>query len=41
MEVLSERLAELGQDVDALLATVAVDREEGEGEAEEGAEELL
>jgi hypothetical protein len=40
VEVLSDRLAELGQDVDALLATVAA-REEGEAEGQEGTEDLL
>lgn len=39
VEVLSDRLAQLGEDVDALLATVAANEEDGAGE--EGAEELL
>jgi hypothetical protein len=41
VEVLSGRLAELGEDVGALLATVAVQAEEEEGAEQDGAEELL
>jgi hypothetical protein len=37
VEVLSDRLTQLGEDVDALLATVAVQEEaDGEGDADEG-----
>jgi hypothetical protein len=40
VEVLSDRLADLGEDVEALLATVAV-QGEGEGAEQDEAEELL
>lgn len=41
VEVLSGRLVELGEDVDALLASVAAEEEEDDGGDEAGAEELL